>query len=125
MPPASLPSFAALPPLLDLLGYQLNGLIVVFTALTSIWLAVELVGVVFKRADARRQAATAAAAPAPTATTEAGDAPSPETVAVIAAAVHMALGEQRHVIRGIETVGTDPDWAREGRREIFSSHRVR
>lgn len=43
--------------------------------------------------------------------------------AVIAAAVHNALGGQRHRIIRIEPVGHG--WAQEGRRDIFSSHRIR
>jgi hypothetical protein len=44
-------------------------------------------------------------------------------VVLIAAAVHAALGGQPHRILHMEPVSSG--WAREGRREIFSSRRVR
>ena len=42
---------------------------------------------------------------------------------LIAAAVHMALEGLRHRILHIEPASSD--WATEGRRDIFSSHRIR
>lgn len=48
----------------------------------------------------------------------------PAILAVIAAAIHCALAGRGRVI-AVSTVLIDPDWAREGRRHIFSSHKVR
>lgn len=51
-------------------------------------------------------------------------APIPAVIlAVIAAAIHASYGANLRIV----TVSPvqDPDWAREGRREIFSSHRIR
>lgn len=47
----------------------------------------------------------------------------PATLAVIAAAVHTAIGNRPHRLVSIRSAG--PGWAQEGRRQIFSSHRVR
>jgi hypothetical protein len=43
--------------------------------------------------------------------------------AVIAAAIHATCGTNLRIVT-ISPV-QDPDWAREGRRDIFSSHRIR
>lgn len=47
----------------------------------------------------------------------------PVLMAVIAAAIHATYGKNLRIV----TVSPvqDPDWAREGRRDIFSSHRIR
>ena len=44
--------------------------------------------------------------------------------AIIAATVH-CLFEGRVRIVSVETLNPDTQWAREGRRDIFSSHRIR
>jgi len=73
--------------------------------------------------------AVAKPAPAPTVAPApvSAPAPSPEletpVIVMIAAAVHAALAGQPHRILRIEPVSSG--WAREGRREIFSSRRVR
>ncbi|MFW6217492.1 MAG: OadG family protein, partial [Verrucomicrobiota bacterium] len=51
------------------------------------------------------------------------DADDPRRVAVIAAAVHSVIGDRPHRVVSIRSTG--PGWAQEGRRQIFSSHRVR
>ncbi len=43
--------------------------------------------------------------------------------AVITAAVHVALQDRKFRVRSIHR--TAPGWAQEGRRQIFSSHRLR
>ncbi len=43
--------------------------------------------------------------------------------AVISAAVHVALADRRFRVRAIRRAA--PGWAQEGRRQIFSSHRLR
>jgi Na+-transporting methylmalonyl-CoA/oxaloacetate decarboxylase gamma subunit len=63
---------------------------------------------------------SSAAAPAPTSQSEEDD---PAFVAVVAAAVHSVIGDRPHRIVSIRSSG--PGWAQEGRRQIFSSHRVR
>ncbi len=47
----------------------------------------------------------------------------PALIAVIAAAVHTVIGNRPHRVVSIRSAG--PGWAQEGRRQIFSSHRVR
>jgi Na+-transporting methylmalonyl-CoA/oxaloacetate decarboxylase gamma subunit len=44
-------------------------------------------------------------------------------LAVVAAAVHTVIGDRAHRVVSVRSVG--PGWAQEGRRQIFSSHRVR
>jgi Na+-transporting methylmalonyl-CoA/oxaloacetate decarboxylase gamma subunit len=117
--------------------------IVVLTALTAVTSAL---GAFFvkqaardaaKSAEASRQAAEIAASQpaAPAAATTTGSAPStappadtededdPVFIAVIAAAVHSVIGDRAHRIVSVRSAG--PGWAQEGRRQIFSSHRVR
>lgn len=43
--------------------------------------------------------------------------------AVISAAVHTVIGDRPHRVVSVRSSG--PGWAQEGRRQIFSSHRVR
>jgi Na+-transporting methylmalonyl-CoA/oxaloacetate decarboxylase gamma subunit len=121
-----LPEF---PSVSETLGFQLTGLVVVFVALGSIWGLTELTGFFFKRAAAREPQgapqpapAPAAASPEPAAT--APEAISPEIFAVIAAAIHVTLGG-RFRIQTITPVEHPRDWAQEGRRQIFASHKVR
>ena len=47
----------------------------------------------------------------------------PAIVAVITAAVHTVMGQRAHRLVSIRPGG--PGWAQEGRRQIFSSHRIR
>lgn len=122
--PQILGALSETPSFVEILGYQLNGLVVVFTALGSIWLLLEVIGSFFRRAEARaterarlaRAAAAHAEASAPAGTDLA-------TIAVIAAAVHHVIGKRHRIVA--VTPELDRDWAREGRRQIFSSHQVR
>lgn len=67
-----------------------------------------------------RPAAPAASSPIPVST-----GPSPQVVAAIAAAIHVALGG-RHRLVGITPAHDNHHvWSTEGRRQIFHSHRVR
>ncbi|MFP4358303.1 MAG: OadG family transporter subunit [Puniceicoccaceae bacterium] len=43
--------------------------------------------------------------------------------AVVTAAIHVALQDRKFRVRSIRP--TSPGWAQEGRRQIFSSHRLR
>ncbi len=81
--------------------------------------------------EARPAVAPAPAAPVARAAvpqTAASDAPPPEILAVIAAAVHVALEGRGRVI-GVRPVSAVPGaevmWSLEGRRQIFHSHKVR
>jgi len=46
-----------------------------------------------------------------------------QLAAVITAAIHLTLQEQKFRVRSIRRMA--PGWAQEGRRQIFSSHRLR
>lgn len=78
-----------------------------------------------KAAEAAQKAAqNKAAAPrtaSPAESAEGGD--DPAALAVIAAAVHSVVGDRPHRVVSVRSAG--PGWAQEGRRQIFSSHRVR
>ncbi|MDR2673952.1 MAG: OadG family protein [Opitutaceae bacterium] len=125
--PCPSPVFARLPDFPSLsqaIGFQLTGLVIVFIALGSIWLLLEIIGRLFKKASLAAKpapgpsAAGAGAAAAPTGVT-------PEAVAVITAAVHQTLPGKALRIVNISTPVHTADWALEGRRNIFSSHKVR
>ena len=107
------------------------GFIFVLVVLALLAMVTAAIGAIFIRFDAKAEAkaavaaaAAAALAPAPTADPEAVDyEEDPALVAVIAAAVHSVIGDRAHRIVSIRPGG--PGWAQEGRRQIFSSHRVR
>lgn len=50
--------------------------------------------------------------------------PSPEVQAIITAAVHSIFDGRARIV-AVRPLKTDTSWAREGRRDIFISHRVR
>lgn len=122
-----LPEF---PSIQEVLGFQLTGLVVVFVALGSIWGLTELTGFFFKRAAARTPQTAPQPAPAATSTPVSSpaatmpEALSPEIFAVIAAAIQVALSG-RFRIQTITPIEHPRDWAQEGRRQIFASHKVR
>jgi Na+-transporting methylmalonyl-CoA/oxaloacetate decarboxylase gamma subunit len=74
-------------------------------------------------ASAKAAAATAKSTSATAAPAVVNEAEDPALIAVIAAAVHSVIGDRAHRIVSIRQGG--PGWAQEGRRQIFSSHRVR
>ena len=128
---------AALPPrpgFLESVSYQVVGLVVVFIALGSIWLLMELMGWIFRGLARHRDAAALASAPAvPSITPEAPVTPAgitPEVIAVLTAAVNEML-ESRGRIVGITSVEAHPSefnvqmlaWASDGRRRLLDSHR--
>ncbi len=116
------------------------GFIFVMVVLALLALVTATLGAIFIRFDARASAkAASAAARAPKASSSdpealdyensaapvsaKDDEEDPALVAVIAAAVHSMIGDRAHRIVSIRPGG--PGWAQEGRRQIFSSHRVR
>ena len=115
----------------DALNFILTGFVLVIGALLVLSGLIAATGAYFKSREAenlrKRQARKVAVAnplaEVPAAPSSAGEADSPALAAVIAAAVHVALEGQAHRVIHIEPTGVG--WAREGRREIFSSHRVR
>jgi hypothetical protein len=117
---ASLPDFPALS---DSIIYQINGLIVVFTALGLIWGLLELMALWFKW---RVRSAVPAAAPIVSAgkSVPAEDL-SPELVAAMAAAVHVTLSGSARITSIVRVDTPDHEWTREGRRQIHSARKVR
>jgi Na+-transporting methylmalonyl-CoA/oxaloacetate decarboxylase gamma subunit len=122
------PPLAALPDhpgLLENLGFQLNGLIVVFTALALIWGLMELLGACFRQRAASAQLRATASLPAPAAPPPpvSSDTP-PGHLVVIAAAVHATLGARARIV-ALAPHPDAQDWAAEGRRQIFSTRKAR
>lgn len=132
--PALLAALPTYPKVGESIAFQLTGLVVVFCALGSIWVLMEAMGFIFRRftAPITAKAPAPPSAPAPvaaatfaaSAATPAPSAFDPVIGAVIAAAVHHSL-EGRHRVLSITPLATPADWSREGRRDIFTSHRVR
>jgi hypothetical protein len=60
---------------------------------------------------------------------EASDAPSPETLAIIAACIAVTLGDRARIVsirpKGFSIEMLMPPWSLEGRRQIYSSHQFR
>jgi hypothetical protein len=107
---------SAHPSITEVLRFQLSGLLVVFMALGSIWLLVATTGWFFQR--------RAPARPLPTAASPLAAGSDGALIAVITAAVQTTLGPGTRVVL-VKPIRVDGDWAREGRRQIFSSHRTR
>lgn len=133
-----LPLAAALtdkPALLDSISYQLVGLIVVFSALGSIWGLMELMGWVFRAVARRTEARVLAERPLSAVEPVLGElvpsGVSPELLAVITAAAHECLQAGEHIVSIIPVDRMTPAdvnllaWSSEGRRQIFASHKLR
>lgn len=128
----SLP-IATLPARLENITEMIVGFVFVIVVLALLAGITEAIGFVFKRIakgkstqpapirQTRQSSANNVSAPA-TADSAPEEIP-PEIIAVIAAAVHMTV-KQPHRIVAIQAE-THHQWAAEGRREIFQSHRLR
>ncbi|MDQ8203805.1 OadG family protein [Pelagicoccus sp. SDUM812003] len=125
--------FPARPDFGENITFIVVGFVFVMCVLIALSLVTSAIGAGFVRAEKRKAAQQAAAAPAPVASAPAAKTSSgpfdahgvPEHIpALIAAAVHVTLKGKRHRIRGVR-VAQGGRWAQEGRRDIFSSHRVR
>jgi Na+-transporting methylmalonyl-CoA/oxaloacetate decarboxylase gamma subunit len=131
LPPMSFPfssetplaAISEFPSIGESLAFQLNGLVVVFIALGSIWALLELMGLFFRRAPAHRANASIPICDVKNANPTSEET-APELIAVIAAAVATVI-KQPHRINRIAAGSPSRDWASEGRREIFGSHRIR
>lgn len=93
------------------------GVLVLFALVTA------GLGRLFQKADAR--AAEARLVGAGMSGVAAEEEVSPEVMAAIAAAVHLTFHEAPARIVSIRSTTAQGHWAAEGRRQIFSSHRVR
>jgi Na+-transporting methylmalonyl-CoA/oxaloacetate decarboxylase gamma subunit len=80
-----------------------------------------------KAAEAISKSPRSSAGGEPTATSAPSSTPTdeedPAILAVVAAAIHTVMGDRAHRVVSVRSTG--PGWAQEGRRQIFSSHRVR
>ncbi len=103
--------------------YQVTGLLVVFAALGFLTLAIKLVGILFGAVPASKSA------PANSPDSHASDSEMVpgSVVAAISAAVHIVLNEPFRItsIKPLPSPSGSTEWSKEGRRQIFSSHRVR
>lgn len=120
LPIAALPEHPALG---ESIVYQINGLVVVFTALALIWSLLEVMAFFFKRQAPAPAAGTPEVAPSAPAAV-AGDGLEPEVVAAMAAAVHATLGGGR-ITSIIQVDAPVQGWGLEGRRQIHSARKVR
>lgn len=127
------------PAWLDALSYQVVGLFVVFTALGSIWVSMEIMGAIFRR----MQPAPVPVAPPPPSSPApepeslvpepATDAMSPALRVAIVAAVTIALDQPVRVVSCTGRVEARPSeynaqmlsYASDGRRRQLDSHRPR
>lgn len=123
------------PELIESLSYQAVGLIVVFSALSSIWLLMELLGMTFRALERSRQRREASRVVHPGVSTAAAkpagiDVIAPELVAVITAAAYTSMQAGEHIV-AIQPVGYEHEniqlmaWSSEGRRQIFATRKVR
>ncbi|MCK9258700.1 MAG: OadG family transporter subunit [Azoarcus sp.] len=110
--------------MIDALTFILSGFSVVLIALALLWLVSALIGRLFAFATSRPPAAAAVAPPAPDATPAVTGIPAAH-VAAITAAVAVMTGGRGRVIAVRAPAHLAVTWAREGRTEQFSSHRVR
>jgi Na+-transporting methylmalonyl-CoA/oxaloacetate decarboxylase gamma subunit len=114
----------------DTLGIVVVGFLFVMVVLSLLSIVTAIIGTFFK-AHATREAAKEAARIAALPPVPEVVAPcdllnldsNPAIFAVVAAAVHAVIGDRPHRVVSIREGA--PGWAQEGRREIFSSHRVR
>lgn len=133
----TLAALAAKPTVLENVFFVVTGFVFVVVVLATLSILTSLIGVVCSRliedpSSASKQTPKAAPPPAPASEPKAtklvdgieaeNDIPD-RIIALIAAATHVALEGRPQRIVSIR--GATQGWAQEGRREIFSSHRVR
>ena len=107
---------------LDVFAIVFVGFFFVLFVLMLLFIVTSIMGRFFARAAAKDQSVGANATQeidTSSFTTEEND---PHLIAVIAAAVHCVLGEGSHRIVSIRSANSS--WAKEGRRQIFSSHQL-
>lgn len=123
-------ALAAKPTVLENVSFIVIGFLFVVVVLATLSIVTSVIGVVCSRLikSETEEAPKAAPAPAPAATPRAdgietdGDIPE-HIIALIATATHVILKGRPQKIVSIR--GRGQGWAQEGRRDIFSSHRVR
>lgn len=124
-------ALAAKPTVLENVSFIVIGFLFVLVVLATLSIITSIIGALcnrlIKEPEAKPKAVAASAAPAPPIPKVDGivtDEDIPEhIIALIATATHVIL--QGRAQRIVNIRGAGQGWAQEGRREIFSSHRVR
>ncbi|MBK1880574.1 OadG family transporter subunit [Pelagicoccus mobilis] len=132
---STIAALAAKPTVLENVSFIVGGFVFVVVVLATLSIVTSLIGVLCSRLIKEPTAeqkpapqAAPAAKPAAAATKQVNGIEADEdipahVIALIAAATHVILEGRPQRIVSIR--GTTQGWAQEGRREIFSSHRVR
>jgi len=110
----------------DDVSYQLVGFFIVLITLIGLWIALEIIGSIFRSMEKRR--ATDAAAISIEELVVA--APDSEMYAVVAAAIDTVIGQPHQIVSissqsGEGSQSTRTAWSSEGRKDIYRSHRFR
>lgn len=99
------------------------GFLFVMIVLAALAVVTAIIGLFFSRSAASHSAERATVPVIKAASAASSMAADPALLAVIAGAVHASIGDRPHRLVSIDRDGQE--WAQEGRRQIFSSHRVR
>jgi Na+-transporting methylmalonyl-CoA/oxaloacetate decarboxylase gamma subunit len=110
----------------DDVSYQLVGFFIVLITLTGLWIALEIIGSIFRSMEKRR-ATEAAAVPIEKLVLAA---PDSEMYAVVAAAIDTVIGQPHQIVSissgsGGSSKSTQTAWSSEGRKDIYRSHHFR
>jgi Na+-transporting methylmalonyl-CoA/oxaloacetate decarboxylase gamma subunit len=110
----------------DDVSYQLVGFFIVLITLIGLWIALEIIGSIFRSMEKRR-ATEAAAVPIEELVVAA---PDSEMYAVVAAAIDTFIGQPHQIVSissdsGEGSKSTRTAWSSEGRKDIYRSHRFR
>lgn len=113
--------------IIDSLAFILSGFTVVLVALSLLWMVCALTGQVLARGAGRKTPAAPPPAPATPGTpgTQPPTGIPPAHVAAISAAIAAMTGGRGRIVSVRAPAHLASSWAREGRTEQFSSHRVR
>jgi len=110
----------------DDVSYQLVGFFIVLITLIGLWIALEIIGSIFRSMENRR-ATEAASVPIEELVVAA---PDSEMYAVVAAAIDTVIGQPHRIVSissqsGEGSKSTQTAWSSEGRKDIYRSHRLR
>lgn len=125
-----LASLAPHPSFMENTSFIISGFVFVLAVLAILSVLTVVIGKTIQQLTTKKPAANTAAsvatppaAPVPVKPSVPGDLPE-HVLALITAATHVVLEGRPQRIVGVRQVGVG-GWAQEGRREIFSSHRIR
>lgn len=109
-------------------GFQASGMTVVLLTLGGLWLVVAGVSKAVLAVERSMGLAPLAKAAPPPPVPQApvpAEAVDTRTIAVITAAIHAVCGSRARIVSLSPESGPGQAWSKEGRREIYQSHRVR